>query len=129
MREAVGAGFTAVLCTAPACGTGDEGTVAERLIEALRGVVRTSRLGVLVTTGCLCGEVACGVRAKAPVVLVQACDADRRPTGLALLVGPLRTNADVEALASWLRSGRLDPGELPERMLTLHRQVTAAPMN
>jgi hypothetical protein len=129
MRSASGTGFTVVLCTAPACGVGDEGTVAGRLIDALRGVVRSSRYGVLVTTGCLFGETACEVRARAPVVLVQACDADRRPTGLAVRIGPLRTGADVEVLASWLRAGHLDPGELPARLLDLHRQAAAAPLN
>jgi hypothetical protein len=129
MREAAEVGFTVVLCTAPACGTGDDGTVAERLVEELRGVVRASRLGVFVTTGCLFGASACAVRAKAPVVLVQACDARRRPMSVALRLGPLRTGADVDALVSWLRSGRLDPDELPERLLVLHRRVIAAPTN
>jgi hypothetical protein len=99
------------------------------LIDALRGVVRSSRYGVLVTTGCLFGEAACGVRARAPVVLVQGCDADRMPTGPAVRIGPLRTGADVEVLASWLRAGHLDPGELPARLLDLHRRAAAAPLN
>ncbi|HEY4421025.1 MAG TPA: hypothetical protein VGN22_15990, partial [Pseudonocardia sp.] len=98
-------------------------------IDALRGVVRGSRYGVLVTTGCLFGEAACGVRPRAPVVLVQACDQDRRPTGRAVRVGPLRTGADVDALVAWLRTGHLDPAELPSRLLDLHRQAVAAPLN
>jgi hypothetical protein len=129
MRSASGAGFTVVLCTASACGVGDEGTVAGKLIDALRGVVRASRYGVLVTTGCLFGETACGVRARAPVVLVQACDPDRRPTGPALRIGPLRTGADVDALVTWFRTGHLDPAGLPARLLALHRRAVAAPLN
>jgi hypothetical protein len=129
MRSASGAGFTVVLCTAPACGAGDEGTVAGKLIDALRGVVRASRYGVLVTTGCLFGEAACATRARAPVVLVQSCDPDRRPTGLAVRIGPLRTGADVDALVTWLRTGHLDPAQLPARLLDLHRRAVAAPLN
>jgi hypothetical protein len=118
-----------MLCAASACGAGDEGTVAGKLIDALRGVVRASRYDVFITTGCLFGEAACGVRARAPVVLVQACDPDRRPTGLAVRIGPLRTGGDVEALVTWLRTGHLDPAELPARLLDLHRQAVAAPLN
>jgi hypothetical protein len=129
MRSASGAGFTVVLCTTSACGAGDEGTVAGKLIDALRGVVRASRYGVLVTTGCLFGGAACGVRARAPMVLVQACDPDRRPTGLAVRIGPLRTGADVDVLATWLRTGHLDPAGLPPRLLDLHRKAIAAPLN
>jgi hypothetical protein len=63
------------------------------------------------------------------VVLVQACDARRRPTGVAVRVGPLRTSADVGALTAWLRAGRLDPAGLPARLLDLHRRAAAAPLN
>ena len=130
MRGASSAGFTAVLCTSPACGVGDEGTVTNGLIDALRAVVRSSRFGVLVTTGCLFGGVACGGKAtRSPVVLVQACDTQRRPTGIAVRVGPMRTDADVEALVSWLRSGHLDAGALPARLLAMHRRAAAAPLN
>jgi hypothetical protein len=129
MRSASRAGFTVVLCTASVCGAGDEGTVVGKLIDALRGVVRASRYGVLITTGCLFAEAACRVRARASVVLVQPCDPDRRPTGVAVRIGPLRTAADVDALATWLRTGNLDPAELPARLLDLHRQAVAAPLN
>ncbi|WP_433274097.1 hypothetical protein ACQPZA_24390 [Pseudonocardia xinjiangensis] len=129
MSQASATGFTAVLCTATGCGTGDEGTVAAPLLDVLRSAVRSSRHGVLVTTGCLFDGPACAMRATAPVVLVQACDARRRPTGVAVRVGPLRTSADVDALASWLRAGRLDPAELPARLLDLHRRAAAAPLN
>jgi hypothetical protein len=129
MPTAAGTRFTAVLCTAPGCGIDDDGTVAGRLIDALRGAVRASRHGVLVTTGCLFGSAACGVRATAPVVLVQACDAERRPIGLAVRVGPLRTTADVDVLVSWLRAGRLDPAALPARLLDFHRRAAVAPLN
>lgn len=116
-------GFTAVLCTARGCGTGDAGTVARPLVEALRSVVAGSEHGVLVSAGCLLGAAACARRPTAPVVVVQPCDADRRPVGGALGIGPLRTVADVATLGAWLRAGRLDPGLLPAHLLDVHRRV------
>ena len=127
-------GFTVVMCTAPGCGTGDEATVAHALVQTLRDIVGASSLGVLVSTGCLLGPstvrgAACRMRAAAPVVLVQPCDADRRPTAHAVRIGPLRTAVDVDVLGGWLRAGRLDPGLLPVHLLVLHRRAAAAPRN
>jgi hypothetical protein len=122
-------GFTAVVCTASGCGRGDPGTVAAQLFGSLRAAVRASRLGVLVSTGCLLGRSACHVRATAPVVLVQPCDAGRKPVAAAVRVGPLRTAADVESLASWLRVGDLDPALLPVHLLEIHRRMAAAQGN
>lgn len=122
-------GFTVVLCTAPGCGLHDAATVTGRLVDALRGVVRESRFGVLVSTGCLLGGAACGLRATAPVVLVQPCDVERCPTAPAVRVGPLRTSADVATLAGWLRAGYLDAGRLPAHLLHVHRQAAAAQLN
>jgi hypothetical protein len=120
-------GFTAVVCRSQGCA--DPGTVAPHLVDALRAAVRESPLGVLVSTGCLLGPSACCGRAAAPVVLVQRCDAERRPVAPAVRVGPVRTVADVEALVSWLRTGRLEPGELPGHLLAAHRLMAAAPRN
>ena len=130
MRSTPGeTGFTAVLCTAPGCGADDPATVAGRLVDVLRAAVRDSKLGVLVSTGCLLGRPACTLRVTSPVVVVQPCDAGRRPTAGAVRIGPLRTAADVDALGSWLRAGRLEPGLLPAHLLDVHRQAAAAPMN
>lgn len=122
-------GFTVVLCTAPGCGAGDPATVAGRLVDTLRAAVRQSRLGVLVSTGCVLGGTACALRATAPVVLVQPCDRSRRPTAEVVRVGPMRTAADVDALGAWLRDRVLDPGLLPGHLLDVHRSATAAPLN
>jgi hypothetical protein len=122
-------GFTAVACRSEGCGNGDGATMAEDLFAALRTAVRDSRYGVLVSAGCLLGQSICGARATAPVVLVQPCDAERRPVGVAVRIGPLRTAADVEVLVAWLRGGDLDPGLLPAHVLSVHRGMTAAPLN
>lgn len=120
-------GFTAFLCVAPGCGHGDSGSSAAATLAALRSVVAAGRHGVLVCTGCLPGAGFCAARATAPIVLVQPCDIDRRPTTSAVLVGPLRTDTDIETLAAWLRRGCLDPGRLPGHLLDVHRRATAAP--
>lgn len=111
-------GYTALSCVAGRCGTGDAATVGDAVVAELRAVVRGSEQGVLVSAGCLLGGAACAERPVAPVVVVQPCDDERRPTSHALVVGPLRTTADVAALGAWLRAGDLDPGLLPAHLLS-----------
>jgi hypothetical protein len=122
-------GFTVIVCRSATCGRGGSGGVAEHLFGALREAVRSTRHGVLVSTGCLLGHATCAGRAPGPVVLVQPCDAERAPLGPAVRIGPLSSAADVEALAAWLRAGLLDPGLLPARLLGVHRRMAAAPLN
>lgn len=110
-------GYTALSCIAGRCGTGDAATVGDAVAAELRAVVRSSEQGVLVSAGCLLGGAVCAERPVAPVVVVQPCDAERRPTAHALAVGPLRTSADVAALGAWLRAGDLDPHLLPPHLL------------
>lgn len=115
-------GYTAVTCVAPRCGLADEGTVGAHVVESVREVVRAGRHGVLVSAGCMLGAL-CARRPVAPVVLVQPCDEDRRPTCHVVAVGPLRTEADVEALVAWLRTGDLDPRLLPAHLLDAARRA------
>lgn len=122
-------GFTAFLCASSGCGVGDAGSTAARTLDTLRGAVGASRLGVLVSTGCLLGSSFCAARATSPVVLVQPCDAERRPTACAVLVGPLRTDEDVAAVAQWLVVGDLDPGLLAPHLVDVHRRLAAAARN
>ncbi|WP_300013934.1 hypothetical protein [Pseudonocardia sp.] len=117
-------GYTALACVAPGCGLADPATVGPALVEALRRAVRASGHGVLVSAGCPFAG-ACGPRAVAPVVVVQPCDDERRPTSCALTVGPLRTEADVEAFTAWLRAGDLDPRLLPAHLLDAARRAAA----
>ena len=109
--------YTALSCVAPRCGAGNPATVGTDVVAALREAVRTSREGVLVSAGCFLGSGICAARAVAPVVVVQPCDEERRPTSCALVVGPLRTSADVQSLGGWLRTGDLDPRLLPPHLL------------
>lgn len=115
--------YTALSCVAPRCGVGDPATVGTDVVEALREAVRTSREGVLVSAGCFLGSGVCTARAVAPVVVVQPCDEERRPTSCALLVGPLRTSADVQSLGGWLCTGDLDPRLLPSHLMAAARRA------
>lgn len=114
-------GYTAVTCAAPGCGLGDDATVGPELVTALREVVRAGTHGVLVSSGCMLRR--CAGRAVAPIVVVQPCDDERRPSSCALAVGPLRTASDVEALAAWLGAGDLDPRLLPPHLLDAARRA------
>jgi hypothetical protein len=114
-------GYTALVCAAPGCGLGDPATVAAHLVDVVRDAVGSSSHGILVSTGCLFDRASCRLRPTAPVVLVQPCDEERRPTAHATRIGPLRTMVDVESLGGWLRAGDLDPGLLPAHLLVLHR--------
>lgn len=110
-------GYTALSCVAPRCGLGDDATVGAEVVDALREVVRSSEQGVLVSSGCFLGAGVCAARPTAPVVVVQPCDDERRPVANALVIGPMRTSADVESFGGWLRAGLLDPRLLPAHLL------------
>lgn len=121
-------GFTAVRCGSCArmpSGFDDDGDgvvaalpgVDEVLLEGLRAVVRDSRHGMLVTSGCRLGPGLCGARRPGLLVLLQACDAGRRPTSPVVVVGPVRSTDDVRAVTSWLQGGGApDPAGLPARL-------------
>lgn len=115
-------GYTVVRCAACAhMPSGfDDGAAAlpgvdEVLVEGLRAVVRDSSHGVLVSSGCGVGP-ACATREPGMVLLVAPCDAERTPSGPAVVVGPVRGTCDVRAVTSWLARGDLDPAGLPERL-------------
>lgn len=100
-----------------------QGTVAalpgvdEVLAEGLRAVVRGSRHGVLVTSGCRLRPGLCGARRPGLMVLVQACDAGRRPVSSVIAIGPVRSTDDVRAVTRWLQTGGApDPMALPARL-------------
>ncbi|WP_019873529.1 hypothetical protein [Sporichthya polymorpha] len=101
------AGYTVVVCQSDGCRSG------LGLMPALRALVRATPHAVLVSSGCTVGTLTCRSRVPGPVVLVQPCDEQRRPVGPAVHVGPLRTRSDVADLIAWLRTGDLDPADLP----------------
>jgi hypothetical protein len=112
------AGYTAVVCAGVRCEKG-----ADDLLDALRPLVRQHRYCVLIRAGCVLGVPTCRARGGGPLVCVQPCWSDRRPVGAPVLLGPVRTGADVQAVCQWLRSADLDPGTVPERF----RQPLRAP--
>ncbi|MER6129460.1 hypothetical protein ABT173_44280 [Streptomyces sp. NPDC001795] len=101
--------FTLVVCgscRAPARG---------RVMDALRRAVRECPHGVMVSTGCLARVLHCRRRCGLHAT-VQPCGADRRPSGVAVGLGPLVTEADAEVVGAWLRAGMPDDGTLPDRL-------------
>lgn len=99
-------GFVAVRCTACAA--------HPALDDTLRETVRGSRAAILVQARCVLGE-GCG----GGFVVIQPCDDAQRATRPALRIGPVRTTADVAAVANWLRAGHLDPRDLPAHLIGL----------
>lgn len=98
--------YTLVLCGASRCVS----ELHDHALSAMRRVVRSSKLGVLVVARCPVGRLACGMRPPGPIVVVQPSDARQRPTTPAVRVGPLLTVEDVEIAEAWLREARLVRG-------------------
>lgn len=121
-----GRGFTAVVChSCPAAAD-------LAVLDALRAVVRASAHGVLVSSPCLAGRLACaaGRHGRGAMVVVQPCTAARRPLGPAHWIGPLTDHDDVAAVRDWLRAGVWDRNALPTRLTAgLERAVAAAARN
>ncbi|HEY2203064.1 MAG TPA: hypothetical protein VGH99_01120 [Pseudonocardia sp.] len=130
--------------TGPGRGSGAAGprTLDEMLAEA----TRCSEHGVLLVTACLLGSTlcrACGPAAAGRpvttglepahehgrVAVVQPCRASRRPTGPAVLVGPIRDTEDAEELCRWLRAGDLAAARLPGRLRCYARTLARARTN
>ncbi|MFC5995174.1 hypothetical protein ACFQE5_13230 [Pseudonocardia hispaniensis] len=118
-------GYTLVVCASASCRSQWHG----QLVDALRAMVRASRHGMLVTSGCTLGRLACRLRAPGPLVLVQPCDARRRPTGRAVRIGPLSCQDDLAAVRTWIEARRFDPGLLPRHLVEAHRTMCAAAQN
>ncbi|URN01074.1 hypothetical protein LUW76_45970 [Actinomadura madurae] len=109
--------FTVVVCRAGPCdppGFGDE-----LLLSRIAEVVRRSRHGVLVRSGCLLRAPRCRSRGghdSGTYLAVQPCDLDREPRGDMIPVGPVLAVDDAEAVASWLADGDLDADLLASRL-------------
>jgi hypothetical protein len=106
--------FNAVVClSGPCVGSG------QRLLQRLRTVIRRCPHGVLISTGCLLHTSCCRTAPdhdSGAYLLVQPCDLDRQPRGIAIVIGPVLTNADAAAVAEWLADGDLDAAHLEPRL-------------
>jgi hypothetical protein len=107
--------YTVVACAAVPC----RAEIADDLRAALRECVARSARGVLLVAGCTMGPTGCRLRLPGAVVVVQPCDAQRRPVGAAVRVGPVRTAEDVTAVRDWLSAARFDAAALPARLTAL----------
>jgi hypothetical protein len=114
-----------VLCAAPPC-LDDQ---AQQTTAALKSCVRSSRHGVLVTSGCTLGPVGCRLRPAGQLLVVQPCGTDRHPIGPAVRVGPIRTDDDLAAVQEWIRTSRFDPLLLPPHRTSTHRTLRGATQN
>lgn len=123
-------GWTAVACAGELCCA----ALAATALDRLSAVVRTSPHAILVSGACPFGGGGCPVAGglafgKAVTVVVQPCTAlERRPVGLATIVGPIRTEAEIDLVCRWLALGELDPCALPERLRRAGSMVKA-PLN
>ncbi len=117
--------FTVALCTR--CGSAPDAS----LLEHLRATIRVCHQGILVTTGCLLGDLACASRGahSGAVVMLQPCTIERRPLGPARWIGPIDADADVIAVCRWIVSGQWGLDGLPERLSGAARTVQAAMTN
>ena len=107
--------FNAVVCqSGPCAGT------AGQLLERLRAATRRCPQGVLISTGCLLRAPRCQAPGhdSGAYLLVQPCDLDRQPQGVAIGVGPVLGDADADVVAEWLVGGGLDARRLERRLRT-----------
>ena len=101
--------FHLALCRTGPCAA-DRG-----MLGRLRLAVGRSRYGVLISTGCLLAAPRCQQDAgpdSGPVLVVQPSDQDGRACVPAVILGPVLTARDTEAVAAWLEEGTMDPGRL-----------------
>ena len=105
--------FHAAVCrSGPCAGT------TRRLVPLLRAATRRCPRGVLISAGCLLHAPRCRGPGhdSGAYLLVQPCDVNRRPSGTAIGVGPVLTDADAAAAAEWLAFGDLDEALLAPRL-------------
>ena len=113
--------FNAVVCRAGPCA----GT-AVPLLHQLAATTRRCPHGVLISTSCVLHASRC-LRApehdSGAYLLVQPCDPDRRPRGIAIGIGPVLTAVDAAAVADWLAEGSLDEARLEPRLRLTSRSA------
>jgi hypothetical protein len=106
--------FSAVVCrSGPCAGT------AGQLLHRLRAAVRRCPHGVLISTGCVLRAARCRRgpdHESGAYLLVQPCDPDGRPRGIAIGVGPVLTDVDAASVADWLTGSSLEVTRLEARL-------------
>lgn len=111
-------GWTVVVCEGHSCSA----TLGPALQARLAAVVRASAYGMLITT-------ADRTPGSGATLVVQRCTAnDRRPVGLAHIVGPVETSTDIDIVCNWLALDEFDPRVLPKR-LQRRRSTRQAALN
>lgn len=104
-------GYTVAVCAAGACAKG-----ADKLLDALRPLIRRRAHAVLVRAGCVAQGRTCLAGSGGPMMHIQPCTPTRGAIGPSVLLGPVRTSADVRAVCRWLQSTDLSPAALPVRL-------------
>ncbi|GAA2826156.1 hypothetical protein [Nonomuraea rubra] len=108
--------FTVALCQAGPCRSSEPGL---DMVPRLAAAVRRCPHGVLLRTGCLLRTPRCRPGAahdNGCHLIVQPCDIDRSPRGAAIPIGPILSQADAEAVETWLTDGDLDADRLDPRL-------------
>jgi hypothetical protein len=84
------------------------------VLEEIRATIRRCRHGMLVTTACMLGALACAAWPHGPIVSLQPCSVEHVPIGSARWIGPINDINDLLALRDWLEQGELDYRALPD---------------
>jgi hypothetical protein len=94
------------------------GDPALSVLHALGESIRRCRHGMLVRAGCLRGPLYCAVHGHGPGVMIvlQPCSEDRRPSGSADWVGPIKDEDDLRIVRDWVEQGAWDRHALPDRL-------------
>lgn len=117
--------FTVALCTTR------RSPLMPAVVEHLGATVRRCDQGMLVTTGCLLGELTCLARSAnraGAVLMLQPCTIDRIARGPARWIGPICDTEDLGIVCAWLAKGEWASNQLPDRLRldpVLHRRAIA----
>jgi hypothetical protein len=86
----------------------------------LRASIRRCPNAMLVTTGCLLGQLICATRPplEGVILLLQPCSTQRIPTGPAQWMGPVDDTEDARAVCDWLEQGNWERHTLPAHLRT-----------
>lgn len=106
--------FTVAICRSCAA------EPAAQLLQMLRASIRRCPNAMLVTTGCVLGQLTCATRPplEGVILLLQPCSTQRIPTGPAQWMGPVDDTEDARAVCDWLEQGNWERHTLPAHLRT-----------